>query len=278
MSDATIIAAVTQILIDLQNDANEIGNTSSTDRQTQFTRNFIAKVRNQFPEKNALIVHSNHTANFVGSVTQSFDLLAPTPIHVSYQWYVFDSGTFTLQGDGGDNNVLFAGNVQQTADQTWVFSSAIPPPNPGLSNPGNSSGTGTGSGTAAGTVNPTPTQPIRSHPDGVYFVNCTRGSEVSSGLAYYKQLRDGGNDGQQPDDYVDVVHGSFTSWERSGSQIFSNGTNFSWNILPAAQQAQFLAPVGSASNTFNNYVVYKDNGRVLYTVDGFECRTLYWCF
>jgi hypothetical protein len=33
-----------------------------------------------------------------------------------------------------------------------------------------------------------------------------------------------------------------------------------------------------ANNTFNDYVVYKDNGRVLYTVDGFECRTLYRCF
>jgi hypothetical protein len=84
-------------------------------------------VRNQFPEKNALIVHSNHTANFIGSVTQSIDLLAPTPVHVSYTWYVFDSGTFTLQGDGGDNNVLLAGTFQQTADQTWVFASVIPP-------------------------------------------------------------------------------------------------------------------------------------------------------
>ena len=62
----------------------------------------------------------------------------------------------------------------------------------------------------------TPPSPIRSHPDGVYFVNCQRGNEISSGLAYYRNLNPGANDGQQPDAYVDVSHGSFITWEDAG--------------------------------------------------------------
>jgi hypothetical protein len=51
-----------------------------------------------------------------------------------------------------------------------------------------------------------------NNPDGVYLVNSLRGNERSSGLAYYKNMRFGGNDGQQPDDYTDIVHGSLLDW------------------------------------------------------------------
>jgi hypothetical protein len=62
----------------------------------------------------------------------------------------------------------------------------------------------------------TPPNPIRSHPDGVYFVNCQRGNEISSGLAYYRNMNPGANDGRRPDAYVDVSHGSFITWENAG--------------------------------------------------------------
>jgi hypothetical protein len=65
-----------------------------------------------------------------------------------------------------------------------------------------------------------PKSPHRNHPDGVYFVDCKRGSdpntEYSSGIAYYKNLKDGGNTGEQPDDYIDIVHGENYQWEKSG--------------------------------------------------------------
>src|ERR1700761_1948371 len=34
-------------------------------------------------------------------------------------------------------------------------------------------------------------KPWRTHQDGVYFINSRRGPEFSSGLAYYKNMRDG---------------------------------------------------------------------------------------
>ena len=48
--------------------------------------------------------------------------------------------------------------------------------------------------------------------DGVYLVNSIRGTERSSGLAYYKNMQFGGNDGQQPDDYIDLFHGALIDW------------------------------------------------------------------
>lgn len=53
--------------------------------------------------------------------------------------------------------------------------------------------------------------------DGNYFVNCQNRVDgtISSGMAYYGNLNPGENVGQQPDDYVDVVHGSNVNWEQS---------------------------------------------------------------
>jgi hypothetical protein len=47
--------------------------------------------------------------------------------------------------------------------------------------------------------------------DGVYLVNCFKGNEISSGIAYYANL--GNNDGQQPTSYINVTQGSNILWE-----------------------------------------------------------------
>jgi hypothetical protein len=65
-----------------------------------------------------------------------------------------------------------------------------------------------------------PTAPVRSSSanDGNYFVNCMHSDgTTSSGVAYYSNLNPGGNVNQQPDDYVDVVHGTNYVWEQTGS-------------------------------------------------------------
>lgn len=51
----------------------------------------------------------------------------------------------------------------------------------------------------------------RSTNDGVYLVNCFKGDQISSGIAYYAFL--GNNDGQQPTAYIDVSKGRNTTWE-----------------------------------------------------------------
>lgn len=54
------------------------------------------------------------------------------------------------------------------------------------------------------------------------MVNCQKDAVISSGVAYYKQLRDGGAWGEQPDDYVDTSHGVYTNWEIPGHGMSRN--------------------------------------------------------
>ena len=88
----------------------------------------------------------------------------------------------------------------------------------------------------------------------------------------------GGNDGQLPDDYVDVTHGKFITWEKPGLGIYHTGTRFHWDIFGNAQEKQNYEFVGTADNTYVRFKVYKDRQRVLYTIDGWECTVIYWCF
>lgn len=115
------------------------------------------------------------------------------------------------------------------------------------------------------------------HQDGVYLVNSIRGNEKSSGLAYYKNMRFGGNDGQQPDDYTDIVHGELLQWQGYHQGRFGNGTVFeSWINDNAASQPT-SALVGGATNGFTNFEIYRDHSRVLYEVDGWKVFTEFWC-
>lgn len=52
---------------------------------------------------------------------------------------------------------------------------------------------------------------VRTTNDGIYLVNCFKGDQISSGIAYYSFL--GNNDGQQPTAYIDVAKGNNILWE-----------------------------------------------------------------
>ncbi|OQO05246.1 hypothetical protein B0A48_09013 [Cryoendolithus antarcticus] len=117
----------------------------------------------------------------------------------------------------------------------------------------------------------------RTTNDGVYLVNCFKGSEISSGVAYYSFL--GSNDGQQPTAYIDVTKGSNVIWEGSpGSVSFPDGNTVNWAIVANAGSLGTYSHVGSARNKFESWNVYKDKYRLLYQVDGWSCYTVYWCF
>lgn len=59
---------------------------------------------------------------------------------------------------------------------------------------------------------------------------------------------------------------------------YKNGTTFHWNIYGNAQELPDYARVGVCDNGYNTYNVYKDKQRVIYTIDGWQCTTIYWCF
>jgi len=58
----------------------------------------------------------------------------------------------------------------------------------------------------------------RTTTDGVYLINRERNGFEASGIAYYSHF--GNNDGQKPDEYVEVSNGSFAWWENGGEGTF----------------------------------------------------------
>lgn len=144
-----------------------------------------------------------------------------------------------------------------------------------------------------------PPKPTRKSPgatDGNYFVNCqTADGRYSSGVAYYKNLSPGSNNGHQPDDYVDAVHGPFVKWETSSSgehillqcanhanegvvKLSNTGTVVTWNILGDVENAAKDESVGTSSNGYKSFWVYRGGGDLLYTVDRWQCYNVCWGF
>lgn len=54
--------------------------------------------------------------------------------------------------------------------------------------------------------------------DGLYFLDCRRGEQVKTALAYYKNFQDGANDNQFPDDITNVTEAGFGVWETGQTQ------------------------------------------------------------
>ena len=223
----------------------------------------VTSLRQQRPDKNVMIVHVPHVQSFTNAEHIHWELELtplgpgssngghqgggrPPPGHgperapiqgpvtsgptQGYEIYLFDSGEFFREGDGGFANWCFGGNFKRVPghENNVVFfpiesqSHCLFHMSSIASTPMTTKHSLTSSKDHApprpmpATINPNPPTPIRSHPDGCYFVNCQRGNEISSGVAYYRNLDPGLNDGQQPDAYVNVSVGSYTTWESAG--------------------------------------------------------------
>ena len=83
----------------------------------------IRQLNLEFPDKNVIIYHDqDSTVNFEGGDHDHFEFdIGVLGFTKGYETYVFDSGTFTLAGDGGTMNWLFMGNYMKDGD-TVVFS------------------------------------------------------------------------------------------------------------------------------------------------------------
>lgn len=144
-----------------------------------------------------------------------------------------------------------------------------------------------------------PMTPVRASNanDGNYFVNCQHpDGTLSSGVAYYANLNPGANIYQQPDDYVDVTHGSHYNWEQIGKGMYSlddsrvtiakhsivvfpsTQTTVRWSIFGDSQNRASGESAGTADNGWQNFWTYKDSGNFLYEIDSWTCNSVYWAF
>jgi hypothetical protein len=88
------------------------------DIESAFTQSMVAQLTRQYPDKNIIIYHDQDSQfNGVNSVhihvECSLDFFSWTQ---GYEVQVFDSGTFTLVGDGGYLNWCFGGNYERNGN------------------------------------------------------------------------------------------------------------------------------------------------------------------
>jgi len=58
---------------------------------------------------------------------------------------------------------------------------------------------------------------------------------------------------------------------------FPDGNVFTWSINANAQAQAFGTQVGTAKNNFQTYSIFKDDQHVVYSKDGLNYKTIYWC-
>lgn len=94
------------------------GNNADKEFRNGWTQQQLTTVSGQNAGKNIMIVLPKHTETFQGSKQQQ--LLCQTPNDkqtLSYDCYIFDSGDFELQGDGGYLNWAFTGNFKRNGNK-----------------------------------------------------------------------------------------------------------------------------------------------------------------
>ncbi|KAH7185089.1 uncharacterized protein B0J16DRAFT_384151 [Fusarium flagelliforme] len=116
----------------------------------------------------------------------------------------------------------------------------------------------------------------------VYLVNSFKGSETSSGMAYYDNNHSSANQAR-PQDYTDVVNGINVHWEGATVKgTFSSGVTFTSNIVADANNKEINQWAGSGSNGLKDFTCWKagsPRGKpfLLYKVDGWEVYPIYFC-
>ena len=67
---------------------------------------------------------------------------------------------------------------------------------------------------------------------------------------------------------------------RATEVLFADEVLLEWFISTTAQSQPNFTQVGTAANTAGGgWNMYKDDQRIMFTdSEGFNCRTIYWCF
>jgi hypothetical protein len=195
-----------QLLLDAFKEAMDLAGQNSErwhEIQQGFTTSYVERAREAHPDKSVLVSCQPSDERLNGKIVDETVTVNVPFGKVDYRCYVFDDGEFWNRGEGSLINWCFSG-----PPGTWTRDGAFGEHVIFRGNPD-----------PASLPPAVPIPPVipkfegLKAADGVYLVNSLRGEEKSSGLAYYKNMRAGGNDGQLPDDYVDLVHGDLIKWE-----------------------------------------------------------------
>ncbi|KUJ17986.1 uncharacterized protein LY89DRAFT_732688 [Mollisia scopiformis] len=111
--------------------------------------------------------------------------------------------------------------------------------------------------------------------EGIHLVNC--GNNVYSVVVYCPNDGDCNHDPGAGNGCDHPNGGTFT-WEGSQQNCkFDTGTTLTWNIESNAQSQPNFAQVGTGSNGFHNFNIFKDDKHTMFT-DGNknQCNSIYY--
>jgi hypothetical protein len=112
-----IIQAVVRVAAKLSKNLFNIAKKEE-EKLEEFTQGMVNELADEFPDKNILIVADNkkYTRSFQGEVHEK----AYCDLSLGRKWgfdtFVFDTGSFELQGDGGFRNWAFKGRFTRNGN------------------------------------------------------------------------------------------------------------------------------------------------------------------
>ncbi|KAF3935437.1 hypothetical protein ABW20_dc0106014 [Dactylellina cionopaga] len=113
--------------------------------------------------------------------------------------------------------------------------------------------------------------------EAFYLINATDGSLNRSGMAFYSN-EDVVNSQGEPDAYVEIQSDGNITWEGTyNSGVFPNTDNFRVCIVGNAQQQAPGSTVGIGRNNNRAWNVYRNDGKVAWTKNGWTYHAIYSC-
>jgi hypothetical protein len=112
----SVAALVEQSIQELINIGQLVAQEHAT--ESAFTQALVAQLTRQYPDKNVVVYHDQDCKfNGVNAVHQHVECnLSFFSTTQGYEVQIFDSGTFTLVGDGGYLNWCFGGNYNRNGN------------------------------------------------------------------------------------------------------------------------------------------------------------------
>ncbi|KAH8896152.1 hypothetical protein GQ53DRAFT_619679, partial [Thozetella sp. PMI_491] len=114
--------------------------------------------------------------------------------------------------------------------------------------------------------------------EGVHLVNCDGPAGQGSFVVY---CEDDSNCNHQPrssKEECDFHQDGFRTWEGTNDScnFGSQGVTFSWHIDSDAQGRPDYTKVGSGSNGFHEFAIFKDDKHIMWQLQGQTCRSIYY--
>ncbi|KAI1640729.1 hypothetical protein F4809DRAFT_350434 [Biscogniauxia mediterranea] len=114
--------------------------------------------------------------------------------------------------------------------------------------------------------------------EGVHLVNCDGPAGQGSVVVYCADDSNCNNVPTGPNECEFRSESTYHLWEGSSQscEFGQTGVSFSWNIESNAQSQATYSQVGTGSNGFHNFNIFKDDQHTMWSQNGQNCKSVYY--